>query len=742
MNIKLYLKLMISMFTLTSYCCATLVDTIARNHDDRRNVYNGNLFADHKPINTYTHENNEILSDESKVDATRPALADEKRDIAIAVFGAAWTDLTLNAEGRLSPDAMIAERTHKHPYTVDSSKRVVVSNSALQNHFQILYWLDNLARDVVGQITAFPTAVINESLLNRFTDWEGLYAFDGFSKTTVAGWLNTVRTTHEPGLIARQAESAAFEIDYPRTIELHRNAVALGRENAQEELGIALAHYALEFIKESRVGGKNLPKAVELLREAVSLVPQDKEFKEQLAITLNNYSDYFIGEMSGGAKNFPKAIELLRESLSLGYELAGRNLVTALNAYAVDLMNGDRIERNPAEAINLLREAVALGYAPVESSNLDSPKENLAGALYNYAIDYMHGARGVSKDLSKVIELLREVVVLGYEPAGGNSVKRNLVVALNLLAADYFRGTNGFEKNRQKAVELMRESRSLDAKNIDVVRNLPIMLNELGADYYKGANGLEQNIDKAIGAFRESARLGNQDASTNLIGILSDLASDYYEGKNGARQNHLKALELWRESAALGDKDSKQELIILLNELAIMFVNGTGHMPKDASKAFELWRESIALGDAVSKRNLASALYKHALPFVQGDNQTNNSYEEGIRRIRESLSLHTDSARLQVLGDVLHNYGVDCTNGTRVIRKDLPKAISLLRESLSIGCRNARENLSIALYNYGVDRAEGTHRNIPDAINLLQESVALGLEPARAILAKVQAMAK
>ena len=28
MNINFYLKLLVSMFTITSYCCATLVDTI------------------------------------------------------------------------------------------------------------------------------------------------------------------------------------------------------------------------------------------------------------------------------------------------------------------------------------------------------------------------------------------------------------------------------------------------------------------------------------------------------------------------------------------------------------------------------------------------------------------------------------------------------------------------------------------------------------------------------------------
>ena len=210
MNIKVYLKLMVSMLTLTSYCCAAFIDTIARNHTDRQRVYNGDYFNSARPIYAYTNENNELLRDESKVNPNRGASQAEKEKIATAVFGAAWTDLVIDCEQRLTPDAMIQARKYHNPYNDVIEGRVQVKNHRLKNHFQILYWLDTLARFVVQEVINKPRQVIDADYLNQFDGYNSLsnlYSFAGFEKQTIAGWLDSVRESHKIGLNTRKAEA-------------------------------------------------------------------------------------------------------------------------------------------------------------------------------------------------------------------------------------------------------------------------------------------------------------------------------------------------------------------------------------------------------------------------------------------------------------------------------------------------------------------------------------------------------
>ena len=204
MNIIFYLKLIVYSLALTSYCSATLIDTITLNHNQRQKIYNGEILENSKSINTYTIENNEILNDEHKVKVNRTASQDEKEKIAKAVFGGAWADVTVDADGVLLFDNGVTARTHKNPYLLDQIGHVHVDNPALRNHFQILYWLDNLAHDVAKHI-CLSAIVINERLLDQFKSYEKLYTFDGFSKSNVAAWLEFVRVAHDRGRIL-QAE--------------------------------------------------------------------------------------------------------------------------------------------------------------------------------------------------------------------------------------------------------------------------------------------------------------------------------------------------------------------------------------------------------------------------------------------------------------------------------------------------------------------------------------------------------
>ncbi len=100
------------MFSLTSYCCATLVNTIVLNDTQRRMAYNGELFESSKPINYYTNKNNQILSNEHNVQTSHEATFEEKEKIAKAVFGAAWTDVAVDGAGDISFNDMSSSRSY------------------------------------------------------------------------------------------------------------------------------------------------------------------------------------------------------------------------------------------------------------------------------------------------------------------------------------------------------------------------------------------------------------------------------------------------------------------------------------------------------------------------------------------------------------------------------------------------------------------------------------------------------
>lgn len=224
MNIIFYLKLIVYSLALTSYCSAALLNTITLNHKQRQRVYNGEIFENSKSINSYTIENNEILSDEHKVNVNRTASQDEKEKIAKAVFGGAWADVTVDADCVFLFDNAVTARTHKNPYCLDQKGHVHVDNPALRDHYQILYWLNNLACDVAKHI-CLSAIVINEALLDQFKNYEELYTFDGFSKRNLAAWLESVRVAHERGRILQAEKLLQAEKQFSVTINLLKPTV-------------------------------------------------------------------------------------------------------------------------------------------------------------------------------------------------------------------------------------------------------------------------------------------------------------------------------------------------------------------------------------------------------------------------------------------------------------------------------------------------------------------------------------
>lgn len=195
MNIKIYLKLLTSVFMLTSLCYAgTLLDTITTNHTSRKDMFNHDYGANAGEINTCTQNINKIFSAESNVDAKRTATTDEKTKIACAIMATAWTDA-------ISPTTK-SHRTAQNPYTLNADGSLKVENKNLYNHYLIIHLLDQLARDVVGHLVSTSAATFEATIdLGGYdSTYDRLYAFDGFDKFTVAGWLNSVHAEHQAGL--------------------------------------------------------------------------------------------------------------------------------------------------------------------------------------------------------------------------------------------------------------------------------------------------------------------------------------------------------------------------------------------------------------------------------------------------------------------------------------------------------------------------------------------------------------
>ena len=245
---------------------------------------------------------------------------------------------------------------------------------------------------------------------------------------------------------------------------------------------------------------------------------------------------------------------------------------------------------------------------PFSNETFDSAYEK--GILVNigiWATKFMNGTDGVVKNLPKAIELYRESVELGFEPA-----KRKLAIVLNNHAADFVNGTNGIVENWCRAIELCREAVDLGFE--PAKENLAIALHHQAVDFIIGTNGIVINLPKGIELCREAVDLGFEPAKGNLAIALNNYAIDFNNGTNGVEQNRSRAIELYRESVELGYEPAKRDLAIVLYNHANELNNGTNGIEKNSPKAIELFIESAELGCEPAKRNLAELLKTNTFP--------------------------------------------------------------------------------------------------------------------------------
>ena len=107
------------------------------------------------------------------------------------------------------------------------------------------------------------------------------------------------------------------------------------------------------------------------------------------------------------------------------------------------------------------------------------------------------------QNIPKAIEMFRESVAMGYEPAF-----INLRAALYELSPSYIQGIKGCKKNKFKAIESLRESLSLGYKPAQEI--LSLMLNNYAIEIANGSK--KEDILKAIKLAQESVCLGYEPA--------------------------------------------------------------------------------------------------------------------------------------------------------------------------------------------------------------------------------------
>lgn len=417
---------------------------------------------------------------------------------------------------------------------------------------------------------------------------------------------------------------------------------------------------------------KNIPKALELYRDAVDL--GNESGKAKLAILIADYAVWLFRGTGGVLQDMQKALEVCQEAVDLGDNLAKVNLPNFLNEYAEVLFSGKKdVLQDVPKAIEYLRKAVAL--------DDKCAKSNLPSVLSGYSHFLCHGINGVKRDKLKAVEVCREAVNLGDKEA-----KDNLPLMLNMLAVDLDNGENGAIKNLPEAIKLFREAVAFGNKEAE--RNLSITLNRRAADLYKGDNG----VIEAIELFRESASLGDENAKSNLPLVLNKHGVNLFTGKNGVKKDILKAIEHFKEATALDNEGAKSNLLKATSKCAVWFFNGGEGFARDIPKAFTTFRKAISLGSEDATVDFPIALLAYASWLFDGENGVERDRVKAFLCFREAAVLGDKDAKCN-LAIALNQHGSDLYNGQNGFNKNKQEAINFFKEAETLGNEDARYNL-------------------------------------------------
>ena len=187
----------------------------------------------------------------------------------------------------------------------------------------------------------------------------------------------------------------------PRAIELYKEALDVDPDKTsvlykavQGNLANALSTYACDLPKGENGVIRDLPRAIGLYKEALDVHPDKtsvlyKAVQGNLANTISTYARGFYNGTNGVTRDLPRAIELYKEALDLHPDKASVRVALSLtlNTYAADFSNGTNgVARDMPRAIELYKEALDV-YPDKMCAFYKNIQIKLASALNTYAFD-------------------------------------------------------------------------------------------------------------------------------------------------------------------------------------------------------------------------------------------------------------------------------------------------------------------------------------------------------------------
>ena len=171
----------------------------------------------------------------------------------------------------------------------------------------------------------------------------------------------------------------------------------------------------------------------------------------------------------------------------------------------------------------------------VERSNTQHKEQHAAQPIYEEAMKYSSGSKGVKRDIYKAYGLYHEAADLGHPQAQ------------HKVGACFYYGS-GVEKDLKKAFFYWTKASEA---------NIAEAHYELGRMYYYG-EACKRNYDTAIELFRKAE-------AANVTGAYYMLGKCYLDGTGVGRDKQL-AIEYFQKAASRGNHNARYELEELLGD--------------------------------------------------------------------------------------------------------------------------------------------------------------------------------
>lgn len=248
-------------------------------------------------------------------------------------------------------------------------------------------------------------------------------------------------------------------------------------------------------------------------------------------------------------------------------ELSNKGNLAAINALAINYIEGKGLDRSVEKGVKLL---------------LKASDSNFAIAQYNIGNCYYYGF-GLPRSQEEGARMYLKAAEQGYAKAQ------------NTIASCYSLGS-GISLSKEKAFEWYKKA--ADQGYVSSIYSV--------ATFYKNGDGVTQSYEKAIEYYQMAVKKNHSLSMTDL-GYL-------YETGKGVPQSYEMAVSFYEKAAALDEK-------VGLCNLATLYKLGKG-VTRDYKKSFELYLKS-------AQQNYARAQYNVGWCYYNGKG-INQSYEKAV----------------------------------------------------------------------------------------------------------------